>query len=82
MPSQVIQTHAFLPVLEAPDELRILLSNKLVGVLWQTQVVWQSAAAVFAWGDSHDGGVVRVLLVAVLVQLLLRDGNDLLQRGL
>ncbi len=65
--------------MKGAHKLRILLSDEIVGVLRQMQVIWQFAPAVLRGVNSHDRAIVYVLFVAILIELLLGDWHDFFQ---
>ena len=64
---------------EAPGKIRVILCDKFVIKLRQSQVIWQSASAVFDRVDTHYGRIVQVLSVTLLLKLLQSDRHYLFQ---
>ena len=80
MPFEIVDSDAFLAHGQASRELWAVPGDEFIVELRQSQMVWQSAAAIFGWVDAHDRGVVNVLREALLLKLFLGDRYNLLQR--
>ena len=80
LPFEIVNTDAFLALRQAPGELWAVPGDEFIVELGQSQVVWQRAATIFGGIDAHNWRVVYVLREALLLQLFLGDGYNLLQR--